>query len=76
MRLADTSDDVAAAGGILQDIAALARQLAETAPYKSASGPDALRALAARLDAMLAPPRRPQPAISVAVRAARNKPAR
>jgi hypothetical protein len=75
-RLADRNDEAAASGGILRDIAALARQLAATEPFKSASGPDALRALAARLDALLAPPRRPEPAISVAVRPARKKPAR
>jgi hypothetical protein len=71
----ETSDD--AGGGILADIAALARKLAETEPCKSASGPEALRALAARLDGMVAPPHRTQPAvIRVAVQPARKKPAR
>jgi len=74
--LTETRDD-AAARGIIADIAALARKLAETEPGKSASGPDALRALAARLDAMIAPPRRGQPAaIRVAVRPVRKTPAR
>ena len=71
------SREDAAARGIIADIAALARKLAETEPDKSASGPDALRALAARLDALIAPPRRGQPAtIRVAVRPARKTPAR
>jgi hypothetical protein len=76
--LTETRED-AAARGIIADIAALARKLAETEPGKSASGPgpDALRALAARLDAMIAPPRRGQPtAIRVAVRPVRKTPAR
>jgi hypothetical protein len=59
----ETSDDAATGGGILADIAALARMLAETEPCKSASGPEALRALAARLDEMVAPPRRTEPAV-------------
>jgi hypothetical protein len=72
----ETSDDVASGGGILADIAALARKLAATEPSKSASGPEALLAFAARLDGMVAPPRRTQPAIiRVAVRATRKKPA-
>jgi hypothetical protein len=72
-----TETDDAAAGDIIADIAALARKLAETEPCQSASGPDALRALAARLDAMVAPPRRSQPAvIQVAMRSSRKKPAR
>jgi hypothetical protein len=75
--VAETSDDAAGAGGLIADIAALARQLAATAPFTALSGPDALRALAARLDAMVAPPPRTQPAvIRVAVRPARKKPAR
>jgi hypothetical protein len=73
--VSETSDDADAAGGIIADIAALARQLAETEPCKSASGPEALRALATRLDAMVAPPRQPA-SVRVAVRPARNKPAR
>ena len=71
------SSDEATSGDLLADIAALARQLADTAPCKSASGPEALRALAARLDGMRAPPRRGQSAVvQVAVRSARKKPAR
>ncbi len=73
--MADISDDTAAGGGIIEDIAALARKLAETEPCKSASGPDALRALAARLDAMLAPHRPGQPAV-IQVAVSRKKPAR
>jgi hypothetical protein len=61
------SSDEAASGGIIEDIAALARQLAEIEPCKSASGPEALRALAARLDDMVAPPRTPA-VVRVAVR--------
>ena len=74
--MSESSDDAVSGGGILADIAALARNLAETELCKSASGPEALRTLAARLDAMVAPRRRTQPAvIRVAVRPARKKPA-
>ena len=38
----------------LQDVAALARKLAERDPYRSASGPEALLALATHLDEMIA----------------------
>ncbi len=38
----------------VEDIAALARQLAEREPYRSASGPEALLAFAAHLDRMTA----------------------
>ena len=73
--MSEPPDDTAAAD-IIADIAALARQLAETEPCRSASGPEALRALATRLDDLVVPPRRRRPpAIRVAVRAAR-KPAR
>ena len=73
--LTETRDDAAARG--IADAAALARKLAETEPGKSASRPDALLALAARLDAMIAPPRRGQAAaIRVAVRPVRKTPAR
>jgi hypothetical protein len=51
--LTETSE-AAASSGILEDIATLARKLAETEPYKSASGPEALLALAAHLDGMVA----------------------
>ena len=40
--------------GIVEDIAALARRLAEQEPYKSAAGPEALLALAVHLDGMVA----------------------
>jgi integrase len=74
--LTESREDAAARG--IADIAALARKLAETEPGQSAfPGPAALRALAARLDAMIAPPRRGQlAAIRVAVRPVRKTPAR
>jgi len=49
MTLTETSEEAACAG-IVEDIA----EPAETEPYKSASGPDALLALATRLDEMVA----------------------
>ena len=74
-RLAESSDE-AAWGDLIADIATLARQLAAQAPCNSASGPEALRAFAARLDGMVGPPnRRPPTVIEVAVRPARKKPA-
>jgi hypothetical protein len=51
--LAETSE-AAALVGIVEDIAALARKLAEQEPYKSASGPQALLALAMHLDGIVA----------------------
>jgi hypothetical protein len=51
--LTETSEEAACAG-IAEDIAELARKLAETEPYKSASGPEALLALATHLDEMVA----------------------
>jgi hypothetical protein len=36
----------------IEDIASLARKMAETEPYKSANGAEALLAFAARLDEM------------------------
>jgi hypothetical protein len=51
--LTETSEE-AAFVGIVEDIAALARKLAEKEPYRSASGPEALLALAVHLDGMLA----------------------
>jgi hypothetical protein len=73
--LTEISEDAAAPGGILEDIAALARKLAEKEPFKSASGPEALLALAAHLDGMVATTRLDQPSVvSVAVR--RKKSAR
>jgi hypothetical protein len=56
-----------AASEIIGDIATLARQLANTEPYHSASGPDALLAFAAHLDAMLVTPG-PSRVVQVAVR--------
>jgi len=51
--LTETSE-AAAFAGIVEDIAALARKLAEQEQYKSASGPEALLALATHLDAIVA----------------------
>jgi len=63
-----TSEEAACAG-IVEDIAALARKLAEKEPYKSASGPEALLALATHLDGMVASERAGQPGVvRVAVR--------
>ena len=39
---------------VVEDIAMLARQFAEKEPFKSASGPEALRAPAIHLDGMVA----------------------
>lgn len=59
----------AAFAGIVEDIAELARKLAEKEPYKSASGPEALLALATHLDGMVASDGASQPSvIRVAVR--------
>ena len=70
----EISEDAAASGGIVEDIAALARKLAETEPYKSASGPEALRALATHLDGMVASDRADQPGvIRVAVRKKKDR---
>jgi hypothetical protein len=67
------ASDAAACAGIVQDIAALARKFAEKEPYKSASGPEALLALATRLDGMVASDRPGQPrVIRVAVRKKRS----
>jgi hypothetical protein len=75
--LPEISDDATASGGLVEDIAALARKLAEKEPFKSASGPEALLALASHLDGMIATTRRGQPPmISVAVRSSRKKSAR
>ena len=53
MSLTETSE-AAACTGIVEDIAVLARKLAAKEPYKSASGPEALLALATHLDGMVA----------------------
>jgi hypothetical protein len=51
--LTETSEAEACAG-VVEDIAVLARRLAETEPFRSVSGPEALRALATHLDEMIA----------------------
>ena len=72
--MTEIGEDAAAPGGILEDIAALARKLAEKEPFKSASGPEALLALAAHLDGMVTTTRLDQPSVvSVAVRSRRKK---
>ena len=48
------ASNVSAHAAAVEDIAALARKLAEKEPYRSASGPEALLALATRLDQMIA----------------------
>ena len=59
--------------GIVEDIAVLARKLAKKEPFKSASGPEALLALATHLDGMVASDRAGQPrVIRVAVRKKRS----
>jgi hypothetical protein len=66
--LTETSEE-AAFLGIVEDIAVLARKLAKKEPFKSASGPEALLALATHLDGMVASDRAAQPrVIRVAVR--------
>ena len=55
---------------LIADIAALARQLAAQEPFNSLNGPDALRAFASRLEAMVAAPPN---VVQVAVRRARTK---
>jgi hypothetical protein len=62
--------------GIVEDVAALARKLSEKEPFKSASGPEALLALAIHLDEMVASNRaeKGQPrTIHVAVRSRRSR---
>lgn len=71
--LTETSDEPAYAE-MVEDIAALARKLAEKEPYKSASGPEALLALAAHLDEMIGADRADQPRpVGVAVRKKRAR---
>ena len=66
--MTETSKEVACAG-VVGDIAVLARKLAEKEPYKSASGPEALLALATHLDGMVAGDRAGHPGVvRVAVR--------
>jgi hypothetical protein len=58
----------------IQEIVILARKLAETEPFRSANGPDALRAFATRLEAMATiPPPSKLPVVNVAVRLRRKK---
>jgi hypothetical protein len=67
------TSEAAACVGIEEDIAALARKFAKKDPYKSASGPEALLALATHLDAMVARVRAGQTrVIRVAVRKKRS----
>ena len=69
----ETSEE-AAFVGIVEDIAALARKFAEKEPFKSASGPEALLALATHLDELVAATRTARPAVvSVAVRSRRKR---
>ncbi|MEA2732589.1 MAG: hypothetical protein QOF70_7064 [Acetobacteraceae bacterium] len=73
MPMIETSE-AAACAGIVEDIADLARKLAETEPYKSASGPEALLALAIYLDEMVTGDRTVQPGvIRVAVRKKKDR---
>ena len=66
--MTETSEEGVSAG-IVEDVAALARKLAEKEPYKSASGPEALLALATHLDKMVASDRAGEPGVvRVAVR--------
>jgi hypothetical protein len=67
------TSEAAACAGIVEDIAALARKFAEKEPYRSASGPEALLALANHLDDMVARDRAGQSrVIRVAVRKKRS----
>jgi hypothetical protein len=67
------TNEAADCAGIVEDIAALARKFAEKEPYKSASGPEALLALATHLDGMVASDGAGQPrVIRVAVRRKRS----
>ena len=67
------TSEAAVCAGIVEDIAALARKFAEKEPYKSASGPEALLALATHLDGIIASDRAGQPGvIRVAVRKKRS----
>lgn len=71
--MTETTEEAACAG-IVEDIAMLARKLAEKEPYKSASGPEALLALATHLEGMVANDRAGQPGIvRVAVRKKKDR---
>lgn len=64
----------AASTDLVADIAALVRQLAKQEPYKSASSPGALLALAAYLDVMVAETRPGRSlVVNVAVRSRRKR---
>ena len=70
--MTETSEDEAFAS-IVEDIAELARKLAGMEPYKSASGPEALLALATHLDEMVVSDLAGQPSITrVGVRRRKN----
>ena len=72
LTMTETSE-AAACAEIVEDIAALARKFAEQEPYKSASGPEALLALATHLEGMVASDWAAQPSvIRVAVRKKRS----
>jgi hypothetical protein len=63
------SSEAAACAGIIEDFVALIRRFAANEPYKSASGPEALLALATHLEGVVASDPRGQPrVIRVAVR--------
>ena len=69
------TSEAAALAAIVEDIAALTRKLAEKEPYRSASGPEALLALATHLDGMVADDRAGRPrVIRVAVRRKHQRP--
>jgi len=68
------TSEAEACASLVEDIAALARKLAETESYKSASGPEALLALATHLDGMVASERAGQPGVvRVAVRKKKDR---
>ena len=59
---------------IVSDIATLARKLAEKEPFKSASGPEALRAFVIHIDEMATRASPDQtPVVNVAVQSRRRK---
>ena len=71
--MTETSEEVGFVG-IVEDIAVLARKLADKEPFKSASGPEALLVLATHLDGMVATTRTgQQPVVKVAVRSRRKR---
>ena len=71
--MTETSEE-AAFVGIVEDIAVLARKLAEKEPFKSASGPEALLALATHLDGLVTTTRTARPSVvRVAVRSRRKR---